>query len=85
MVALATPETEWLQACELNYFEEWPPHTKDLNSNDNLRPLVKNVVNGTDTRIFPRVKAAADKVWKEFRFCSKSRFAQYPVKSVPQF
>lgn len=57
---------EWLEACEVEYFYDWPGNSPDLNPLENLWSIMKQKLRGRDTSSIPKLKDAILDIWQGF-------------------
>lgn len=55
---------EWLDNCAIDYIQDWPANSPDLNPIENLWSIVKKELREKDTSTVAKLKAAITSVWE---------------------
>lgn len=53
----------WLKDCEVNYFDDWPGNSPDINPIENLWSIVKRGLKAKNISSVPRLEAAIREEW----------------------
>lgn len=55
--------TTWLNDCQVNFINDWPGNSPDLNPIENLWSIVKRKLQGVDISSVPKLEAAIREAW----------------------
>ena len=53
----------WLKDCGINFFEDWPGNSPDLNQIENLWQVVKQGLQGKDVSSLPKLEKEIRAIW----------------------
>lgn len=71
--------TTWLQDCCVDFIEDWPANSPDLNPIENLWSIIKRKLCDHNTSTLPRLEAVLQQLWAEISLST----LQSLVESVP--
>lgn len=55
---------EWMRDCQVEFFDDWPENSPDLNPIENLWAIVKRKLRKYDTSTIPKLEAALHNMWE---------------------